>query len=95
MQILTMSCCRKYLNTQIIIMIKFMYHFSHLKIITIPILCKTKKVFHVAICRFLNNENEYPDLFLKKTMLICQKIYINKAEWSKNYQSDLSLNCQV
>lgn len=66
MQILTMSCSRKYLNTQIIIMIKFMYHFSHLKIITIPILCKTKKVFHVAICSYLNNENEYPDLILKK-----------------------------
>lgn len=67
MQILTMSCSRKYLNTQIIIMIKFMYHFSHLKIITIPNPCKTKKGFHVAICSFLNNENEYPDLILKKT----------------------------
>lgn len=53
-------------------MIKFMYYFSYLKIITIFIFCKIKKVFYVVICSYLNNENEYFDLILKKKiMLIC------------------------
>lgn len=57
-------------------MIKFMYYFSYLKIITIFNFCKIKKGFYVVICSYLNNENEYFNLILKKNYVdMLENIY--------------------